>query len=238
MLSIVRFSEALSSAANKPKQCLRYTLSVLPVTEHVDRGGKNREDNDAEDDRQEIAINVGNEAPEEVSKQRKPDGPKKPAEDIVRKEVRVAHRSHAGEDGRKGPDDGKKASEDDRLSPMLRVKAFGAKEVLAMEEERILAREDLSPDAVAERVAHGVSAHRGNETEERQGGNAKDLLRGKKSGREQKAVSREEKADQQSGFRKHDREHPRVPDELEEFAEIEHAVQYTSSETRAGIGRL
>ena len=99
--------------------------------------------------------------PEEVANSQHTPDPKDGAEHIVRDEFAEFHPSHAGNDGRKSPDDGKELGDHDRRTSMPFLKFMGADSMLLVEEKAVFAAEDPwaggAADGVAERIAYDCS---------------------------------------------------------------------------------
>ena len=106
-------------------------------------------------------------------------------------------------------------------NPALRFhKGLSPHEIFRFEEAGLFFLEQASTDSLAERVADRVADHRGDEADRYQNPDIEDVLGCQKAGSEKQAVTGQEKADQQPGFRKNDGEDPDVPDRLDQFLEI------------------
>src|SRR5439155_2373687 len=93
--------------------------------------------------------------------QRDADGQEQAAEKIVSKEAPVRHFGSARDNLRKGADERCKTGQDDRLAAVSFIKSLGGQQVLAAEQQGIVAIEDARTGLRSEPVAHVVAEHCG-----------------------------------------------------------------------------
>src|SRR5262249_29131496 len=128
------------------------------------------------------------------------------ADDVERKEARVAHLADAGDERREGANDGHEARDDDGLSAVALVEILRANEVLLVEEERTLAaknfRADAGPNGVVGRVAE-------NGRDDQEGDDQGDvyrrvLMRSQRADRKKQGVARKERRHDEPGLAEDD----------------------------------
>ena len=94
---------------------------------------------------------------EPPASEQKGDDPDRAARHVVDREAGIAHLADAGDERGEGPDDRHEPRQDDREAAVLLVELVGAQQVLLVQEPRVLAREDLRPDEVADGVVDRVA---------------------------------------------------------------------------------
>src|SRR5438067_2357382 len=94
--------------------------------------------------------------------------------------------------------------------------------MLLVEEEGVLAVEQRTTDAVAERIAHAIAHHGGEEAADGEQAYVEDAQRrGEEPCRKQEAVAREEEADQQARLSEHDSQDADIAGRLNEGSEVQ-----------------
>ena len=92
---------------------------------------------------------------------------------------------------------------------------MSASQVLAIEQpvppaDRILRGEDARPDVFAGGIVDGITQDRRHEQEHRDQADVEDARRGKRTGRKEERVARENRRHDQAGLRKHDQKEKAV----------------------------
>lgn len=191
--------------------------AIVFVFQHMDSGRQHGEDNDAQDNGDEVAVDIRNEAAQVVAGQRDADPPGQAADDVIGNELGIGHAPHPGEYGGKRPDDRHEAGQDNGLAAVLLVELLGALEVMFMEEQRFLPLEDLPAHPVAEPIAHRVACDGGDKGDYTQRHDVKNALGGQETRREEQTIPGQEKADQEARFGKDNGRNAGVADNGKDF---------------------
>ena len=181
-----------------------------------------REDDDADDDGEEVAIDIRNHAAEEKSCEWHTDPPEETADDVVSRELAICHGADAGDNRNKCPDDRHESCEDHRLATMLDEELLSAFQISSMEEERFFPLKKFPTDAVSEPVADGISRDCSDERDDRQWNDVKDPLRSQETRGKEETVARQEEPDEEPRLSKDDSGNAGIPDERKEFDEGGH----------------
>src|ERR1041385_5592921 len=124
--------------------------------EFDDRRQQRNENHDG-DDHVDALADIGKCLAEEVAAERRGEDPKDAAPDVVRDEAPVVHAGHAGDHRSESADDRNEACDDDRETAVLLIELLRGKQMLAAEDERVLALENFGPGAPSDRVADRVA---------------------------------------------------------------------------------
>src|SRR5712691_2288954 len=100
---------------------------------------KDGKENYDEDNPVDALVDVGDGAAEKVAAENHASDPEDSPKDVIAEIPRVRHLSGAGDRRAESPDDGNKASQDDRLSAVLFIEIVGAPQMAAAEKEGIFA---------------------------------------------------------------------------------------------------
>lgn len=164
--------------------------------------GTDRDQND--DDCREFDIEAGlfEEVAGKVAKVCCATDPQKRTDNVEQEKASVGHLAHAGYDRGECADDWDEHRYDDSLWAVFFIKFFGTSQVLLVEKAIVLLLKKLSSHLVAKGVASAGSGDSRNEKQEHEYVNIymEHLLLRQKTGGEEQAVSRQEKADHQAGF--------------------------------------
>ena len=133
-----------------------------------DRGEGGEHDN-SDYNRDEIAVNSGDDAAQGISDDRDADCPEESPGDVIKEESGVVHPADSGKDRRKSPDYRQESRQNQGLAAVEFKELSGACDIFSAENQGILALEDPRPDFAAESVAERVAQYRRRETEEYQG---------------------------------------------------------------------
>src|SRR5574340_281985 len=156
------FSSAACRLFTYPWWCLVWRISMgrASLPQPGDRAGEQRQrDHDGDHD-VDVPVHPGNVAPQEVADEQHAPHPGQPAHHVVGDEVAIAHLRHPCHHRRERPNDRHEPCEHDRLPPVLLVERMSAIQVLLVEEQRLLTREDARARAAADRVPHRVPGDR------------------------------------------------------------------------------
>src|SRR5581483_4160335 len=110
-------------------------LARAPFADVLQRRGREREDDDGEDDVREIVLDPRDVAEEESRVDEKPD-PQRAAGEVERDEAAVVHLRDAREEGRERAHDGREAADDDGEAAVLLVETPRTLQILRLEPAR------------------------------------------------------------------------------------------------------
>src|ERR1041385_3232790 len=169
--------------------------------EFDDRRQQRNENHDG-DDHVDALADIGKCLAEEVAAERRGEHPKDAAPDVVRDEAPVVHAGpHRGE----GADDRNEACDDDRETAVLLVELLRGKQMLAAEDERVLALENFGPGAPSDRVADRVAGDGGDAENDVEGHDVEIPARGEDARGDEQRVAGEQKAAEKPGLDEDDR---------------------------------
>src|SRR5882672_498891 len=153
---------------------------------------------------------------------------------IVEEEAPVLHSAHPGQHGREGADDGHEARDDDGLGSVLLVEAVGALDVLRIEEERFLAREDAGPQPPADGVAYAVPDYGSGDQQPVQPPDIQMARRREQARGDQERIAGEKAPDEQARLGKDDGHEENVAAPLDERVERVATRENVDEEVHAG----
>ena len=147
-------------------------------------------------------VDVGDGAAEKVPAENHASDPEDSPKDVVAEIPRVRHLSGAGDRRAESPDDGNKASQDDRLSAVLFIEIVGAAQMAAAEKEGIFAAvqgiSGAASNPITKLVAgDGAQGHQGQKRS-----NGKVAGAGKNACGYKEGITGKEEADEETGFNK------------------------------------
>ena len=147
---------------------------------------------------------IRNSAAEEVAEEGETGTPQDAARDVVGEKCGIAHPADAGEDRREGAHDGYESREHYGACAMFGVEQLRALKMPFVEEQRIFAREERRADLRAKPIPGLIAEDRSQRQERDKEPDVEQAAPRKQSGREQQAVAREEKTEEEPRFREHD----------------------------------
>ena len=132
-----------------------YTQGLFSAAEHQEfaQGRQERDDNDAQDDRNEIMVYIGNGTAQEIADTTQSRRPEQSADNIVEYECPVMHMTDTRENRGKGADDREKPRKDDGFGAVGFIEHLCAFQVVFVEEERIFFFKNRRTHFFAERIA-------------------------------------------------------------------------------------
>src|SRR6185312_12421498 len=121
------------------------TRATAPRFQPADDSRKERDQHDEHDDRLDVLVDTRNVAAQEIADEQHPPDPPQSTDDVVERVLAVSHLRHTRHDGDERTDDRHETSNDDGFSPVTLVELVGAVEMLLVEQQRILTREEARP---------------------------------------------------------------------------------------------
>lgn len=178
-----------------------------PGAQHFDDGGKDRDDDDGDDEQLEVML-YERQVSEKVAciaEQRHPGGS---ADQVEQHEAGVMHSAHSGDERCESTDDGHEPRENDGFAAVFFVERLRLVYVALLENPGIRIAEEPAAEEVADHVVAGVAGYGGGEEDqheevyfERHAGQGRNSPCD-----EQQRVAGQERGDDQPGFAEDDEE--------------------------------
>src|SRR5262249_33925878 len=140
------------------------------VTPDVDDARQQRNDDDQENDRQQVFVDVvaRDQVTEQIPGNRDAARPHNAADDIVGHEAAIGHVADTGDNWREGAHNRDEARQHNRLRTLFLVEFFSAEQIFLLKEGRVLALKQPPTDAPTKHIAHTVTDDRGDATDDAQ----------------------------------------------------------------------
>src|SRR5262245_1377078 len=195
------------------------------MAEVPDDTGQQRQGVHHGDDDVDVAIDVGDDAAEEVAEQRHAAYPADAADDVEGDESPVLHLADPSHHRRERADDRHEAREDDRLAPVSLVEGLCPQQMGAAKEQGVVAREQPWPGARADVVAELIPHNRRERDRHQEGAQVEPTGAGKDPGGDEKRIAGQEEPDHQTGLREHDPDQRCEPAPAHDAFDVVDAVQ-------------
>src|SRR6266567_3055977 len=236
--ALISSSPASSRSPSRLRSSLRGLGSLLgrlaAFAVDLDRDGHAGEHDDHDDQDVDAGKDCRKHTGEPIAAPGHGGDPADSSRDVVEEEAPVLHGAHPGQHGREGTDDRHEARDDDGLGPVLFVEAVGALDVLRIEEERLLAREDARPQAHTDGVAHAVPDDGRGDEQPVQPPDIQMARRREQARGDQERIAGEKAPDEQARLGKDDGHEENVAAPLDERVERVAAGENVDQEVHAG----